>query len=306
MAQRHTHHRTMTQTHKHTPWIGLIALIWLCCTSIGSQACTLDAPSEWTLPDYDPQQLQATISTKILQVRAQYPQTCQAQLLIEMQNGQAPQLHGDQQPPLNFELSSQSNYAAPMALAPNAAAHIQLIPASTGISATQALPLWLRVPPGQWVKAGVYQQRLRLSLIDAVGRTLTERILTIWQPVRPKVSLQFAQTGSTQADLDFGQLEKGKTRQADIQVKHNTPYLLQLSSQNAGVLRNPQHPQSTIAYRLLLDGRHIDLQNTLQIPGNATSSTATTQHQLRIEIQEVERVRAGTYQDNLNLTIQAQ
>ena len=107
--------------------------------------------------------------------------------------------------------------------------------------------------------------------------------------MRPKVSLQLAQTGSTQADLDFGQLEKGKTRQADIQVKHNTPYLLQLSSQNAGVLRNPQHPQSTIAYRLLLDGRHIDLQNTLQIPGNATSSTATTQHQLRIEIQEVER-----------------
>lgn len=122
------------------------SLIWLCCITAGSHACTLDAPSEWTLPDYDPEQYQATLSTKILQVRAQYPNTCQARLMIEMQNGQAPQLHSDQQPPLNFELSSQANYNAPLSLAPNYAAQIQLTPASAGVNATQALPLWIRVP----------------------------------------------------------------------------------------------------------------------------------------------------------------
>ncbi len=295
-------HCPMTCSHKRAL---SSSQIWLCCITAGSYACTLDAPSEWTLPDYDPEQYQATLSTKILQVRAQYPNTCQARLMIEMQNGQAPQLHSDQQPPLNFELSSQANYNAPLSLAPNYAAQIQLTPASAGINATQALPLWIRVPPGQWGKADTYLQRMRLSLVDFMGRTITERTLTLWQPVRPQVSLQFRQYGTTQADLDFGQLEKGKTRQIDIQVKHNTPYLLQLSSQNASVLRNPQHPESTIAYRVALDGRNIDLKNTVHVHGQH-SSHSTTQHQLRVEIQDVERVRAGTYQDNLNLTIQAQ
>lgn len=292
----------MTHYIKFTPWICLVLLNFWC---MSSRACTLDVPSEWTLPDYDPEQLQATVSTKILQVRAQYPQTCHARLLIELQNGPLPQLHSAQMTSLNFELGSQASYTTPLALAPNFAAQIQLTPAGTGISAVQAFPLWIRVPSGQWGKADSYQQRMRLSLIDFMGRTITEKLLTIWQPVRPKVSLQFAQTGSTQADLDFGQLEKGKTRQIEIQVKHNIPYLLQLNSQNAGVLRNPKHPQSTIAYHLQMDGRNIDLQNTLHIRGHYTSST-NTQHQLRIEIQDVERVRAGTYQDNLNLTIQAQ
>jgi hypothetical protein len=297
------HNRSVTYPRKHPPWTWLS---WLICTSFGSSACILEAPSEWTLPDYDPQQFQATVSTKILQVRAQYPQTCQAQLMIEMQIGQAAQLYGDQNSPLNFELSSQANYAAPIALAPIPAAQVQLVPANTGISATQAVPLWIRTPPGQWGKAGTYQQRMRISLMDPMGRTLAERMLTLWQPVRPKVSLQFAQTGSTQTDLDFGQLEQGKTRQADIQVKHNTPYLLQLSSQNSGVLRNTQHLQSTIAYRLQLDGSNVDLNNTLNIRGHHHNNNATTQHQLRIEIQDVKRVRAGNYQDNLSLTIQAQ
>ncbi len=292
----------MTNKIKFTPWMGLMLLN---CWCMNSGACTLEAPSEWILPDYDPDQLQASVSTKILQVRAQYPQTCHARLLIELQNGSLPQLHSPQMSSLNFELGSQASNAAPLALAPNFAAQIQLTPAGTGISAAQVLPLWIRVPSGQWGKADNYQQRMRLSLIDFMGRTITEKLLTIRQPVRPKVSLQFAQTGSTQADLDFGQLEKGKSRQIEIQVKHNTHYLLQLNSQNTGVLRNPKHPQSTIAYHLQMDGRNIDLQNTLHILGRYTRSS-NTQHQLRVEIQDVERVRAGTYQDNLNLTIQAQ
>lgn len=281
-------------------WLALLlhAPVW---------ACVLSGPTYWQLPDYDPQSLQSQLGTQHWRIQADSAVPCRGQVVIELIDARTYTLvQALHDAALQFELRRQAQDAVPVGPSPAVLERVDLLAGPLAPSSAQILPLWSHSPPGQWVPAGTYERRLRLSLQDDWGRTLSELPLTLIQVVQPRVSLRWSNSGGTLASLDFGPLSRGQWRSTELSVQRNTPYSLQISSQNAGVLRNARFPEDTVPYRLELDGRSVNPHNTIVVPEQARSSGSTARHQLGIEILDVQRVRAGTYQDYLSLTILAQ
>lgn len=165
------------------------------------------------------------------------------------------------------------------------------------------------VPPGQRVPAGQYVGRLAVSLFDSRdgGQELvTRQTVDVVTQVAPSVVASFgsdAQAGIKSMDVGFGTLMKGQEKSLDFSVAANTPYSIDLLSENAGQLRH-EFTSNGIAYDLRIDGQLVQ-------PAAGTETTilqgsTSSQHRLDFMIRtETALALAGKYSDRLTLIIAA-
>jgi hypothetical protein len=176
------------------------------------------------------------------------------------------------------------------------------------IPAGGATPLTIRlsVPMGQLVSRGNYRALTELQLVEvgAPNRTIIATLpLDVTILVLPVVALSFSGTdrGSSNARVDFGQLETGETRQVGFLALSNGGYRLGVQSENGGVLRH-QRLDATIDYRLQIDGETVDLSGETNLDFDE-SNRRLARHRADITIGQVDGRPAGRYADTVTVRI---
>lgn len=288
-----------------TAWRRMLAAAALC--GLGAavlaqtgQDCRLDSPSTVHVDRYRPDS--APVATAwTLRVRS--TRSCAGRLQIEgLSEPGRLQLSASTGAADNLllSLSAQPGGTEPVAAAPLDAATVLV-----GAQQDQVLRWWLRPDPGQWLAAGLWQQTLIARLVDEQGRTLDAREVRISIPVDATVRAQFADAGGSRvARLDFGQLQQGARRATTLEVQANTAHSVTLESTQKGKLTNARAPQSPpIDWTLRLNGQAVGLAAPARLP---FLGAGRQRHVLDAEIGSIERVLAGEYRDELQITITAQ
>lgn len=266
--------------------------------------CVLDAPGLVLLNRYDPG-TPASPESWSLGIRSRKPQDgCQARLQIEApdSSGQLV-LQGKDPAGLRILLARDASGSQPVNIAPQDLGSFAL---AAGEQAQ--LTLWALQAAGQWVEKGIYRSQVRISLLDAQGRTEDQRDVTFQVQVHPSVQARFGQAsdalGVNSTRLDFGELVQGDRQRARLTVQSNSGYMITLRSSQRGRLVNRRFAQAQVPYLLRVDGRPValggsDAELEVARPGRQG-------HDLEIEIGMFERVLAGEYADTLLITITAQ
>lgn len=265
-----------------------------------AQACVIDTASS-SLPEYDPLQAGDSLWSLNWSLRS-LGQNCSGDLGLQASAagtlpGQVVLWPGGGPTGLVAQLSSESTGQGPALWWPQI---WRSVVGPSDPSTPLPLTLWWRLPAGQWPPAGNYPVSLRAMLWRSDGQLITEQTVVLNQSVRPRVDLNLV--GGT-GRLDFGTLGSGQRRSVDVQVRHNTPYLLRLQSQNGGRLQNSQWPQAHIAYRLWIDQQELPLASG-PVPLQRLAS-ALASHRIEVEIQSVDNPPAGNYGDDVLITVEA-
>lgn len=165
--------------------------------------------------------------------------------------------------------------------------------------------------------AGTYTDNVQVSFyaVDASNGNLSladVETFTISIIVATKINISVVDEGasydasSTSKVLNFGYLSTNQEKAADIRVVSNTPYKIQLSSQNNGSLSNPAR-NSSISYAMKINGNAVTLAGSQATPvtvgqGNRTSS-AGDRYNTKVTITgQTEDKHAGSYEDVITIT----
>jgi len=174
------------------------------------------------------------------------------------------------------------------------------------------LVFFSHIPPGQMVTRDNFRDRIEFTLYELEDglpgrRQETERI---WFETYAVVSVQVSvDLGSGRrplsgmvGTLDLGDLNRDGTATFDLVISGNGEYDIYLSSENRGELR-AAGIGAGIPYSLWVNGQWVRLnQGEDEI---AVSGGPGQTHSLRVQVGDVSRALAGTYQDNLTLTVEA-
>ncbi len=270
---------------------------FLLARALADQACELLTPPTWALDGYDP--ASASAATRALPIRIQAPRGCLVSLQAEWQGvGGELMLYGAGIEPLRLMLSSDAAASVPVPAAPQDIGTYRVEPGRDARAY-----LWATVAAGQWVSPGNYSSPLRLRLVSASG-TVSEREIAVTVHVRAAVRATFAGGAGKLARLDFGELQQGARRDAQLEVQANTGHRLTLESANRGKLVNRRFGQSTVPYRLRVAG--VPVPPEASGAGIDIAAAGRARHRIDVEIGEVDRVLAGDYADDLLITITAQ
>lgn len=265
--------------------------------ALAGQACELLTPPTWTLDGYDP--ASAAASARALPVRIHAPKGCLVALQAEWQGvGGELLLYGAGIEPLRLMLSTDAAASVPV---PGAPQDIGTYRVEAGRD-TQVY-LWATAAAGQWVSPGNYSSQLRLRLVSGAA-TVSEREIAVSVRVKAAVRATFAGGAGKLARLDFGELQQGARRDAQLEVQANTGHRLTLESSNRGKLVNRRFRQSTVPYRLRVAG--VAVSPEASGAGIDIAAAGRARHRIDVEIGEVDRVLAGDYADDLLITITAQ
>lgn len=159
---------------------------------------------------------------------------------------------------------------------------------------------------GRAVPAGTQSVSVRWLLYDA-STLLSEPISTLDTRLLAEVPALLGVTlsvaGARQAlagasvMLDFGELTEGAQRALEIGIEGNAPARLSVFAE-FGALRHSARAGYRIPYAVRLDGHPFD-------PGSASVAVdaGSARLQLSVEIGEVERRAAGTYEDVLTIVV---
>ncbi len=132
-------------------------------------------------------------------------------------------------------------------------------------------------------------------------------------PAAVEVSLVDTGGGFNVADttqlLDFGTLTLGESLAFDLRVRGNTPFDVSLQSANSGVMVHAAAPEQ-VAYTLDVDGGPVDLSSGGAVTIASFTGAATTiegeVYVIDVTIGAVAGYAAGTFQDNITVTVSAQ
>ncbi|MFC7335213.1 spore coat protein U domain-containing protein [Rhodocista pekingensis] len=167
------------------------------------------------------------------------------------------------------------------------------------------------IPAGQMVPADTYRDVVRFTLYEwedgTPGRILDSRTVQVRAKVREVFQASVRVGGITRplagvaGTLDLGELSNGAATTFDLEVSGNAGYDVSLESENRGYLVSHDGGGS-IPYGLTLDGRSVSLQRSVTL-GFGGSNAA--QHGLTVTVPAASNALAGTYRDNLVLTVSA-
>jgi spore coat protein U-like protein len=175
----------------------------------------------------------------------------------------------------------------------------------------------IALPPGQFVPPGTYKDRITLTAYEG---TLNQHIwrdaksIQIMTRIDSAIQLSLVQSGGAfDPDrrgyfLDLGELSEGKTAQVDLLVRNNTGYAIVFESENRGMLRHQGAVESdSISYELEVRGIRMRLTGKReQLDGvNEISSLQGDRYPIKITIGSTGDVSAGTYRDNITITVRA-
>jgi spore coat protein U-like protein len=172
------------------------------------------------------------------------------------------------------------------------------------------------VPAEQVRPPGIYTQPIKVTVYQGTRDNFVEqdaKIVVFSVPIDSVSEMSLGEPGAPfdaaakGHRLDFGGLAKGKAKGLDLRVRSNTGYHVTLESENGGFMKNtdPHHP-ATIPYSLQIGGIAVKpgpLQQTILSRSNRLTDRDGDLHQLMVTIGQVGNAPAGTYQDNLTVTV---
>lgn len=172
-----------------------------------------------------------------------------------------------------------------------------------------SLQFFSYIEPGQLVAKGTYLDQVTVNVYDVSTGTpvgpIATRSAQVKTKVRSVVSASVIVDGVSRplngsvGTLDMGDLTRGGAGRFELAVSGNSDYSLSLSSENAGNLVSPGI-QGGIGYRLYVSGRQVSLSR-----GSTVDLGGDGRYELRVETDPAGQALAGTYSDNLILTISA-
>jgi spore coat protein U-like protein len=172
------------------------------------------------------------------------------------------------------------------------------------------LQFFSHIEGGQLAAKGTYQDRVTVNVYELrdgvpIG-PIASRTAQVKTKVRSYVSAEVIVDGVSRplygsvGTLDMGDLTRGGTGRFELSVTGNSDYSLSLSSENAGRLMARGNPDG-IGYQLFVGGRAVSLSR-----GATVDLGGSGRYELRVESNPAEQALAGTYEDNLILTITAE
>lgn len=163
------------------------------------------------------------------------------------------------------------------------------------------------IPAGTLVPAGTYTDTVRFTLYQVTGGqpsgTEDTQNVTFSAKVYATVGAALIIDGSSRdlqsgGTLDFGTLSAGLSKSFTLSVSGNTGYTVNLVSENGSILKGPS--SATVPYTAKVNGSTASLTGA---SGISFSYSSNQTHNVALTIGDVSRALAGTYQDNLILTV---
>lgn len=172
----------------------------------------------------------------------------------------------------------------------------------------------LIVSPGQVRGPGRYAESLRVNLYKGTpGKHVLSdsKSILVSIPVAPVTELSVGsalETRATGHKLDLGRLSKGKGATVDVSVRSNSGYAISVESENGGCLKNLDPSDNrTLPYQLHIGNQRLDLRAAGGKLKRSRSANASGEiHALRFTIDDLSGVTAGTYRDNVIISVKSE
>ena len=220
---------------------------------------------------------------------------------------------------LNYQLYTTSGMNYALKAPPTAMAN-EVLSGSVPGAGGQVIPLSFVffIPPGQVVPPGTYTDRITISIYDAynsVGSPQATKIITIRAGVVAGAAMSIVPTGAPfnasrpQYTLNFGMLSTGQRQSCDVLIKQNNNCTVYYSSANRGVLKQVPIPTTDqIPYSCMAAGSMLDLSQAgrISLPPGISPGPDGARYPVSITIGNVGNATAGTYEDQITITVQAQ
>ncbi len=171
-----------------------------------------------------------------------------------------------------------------------------------------SIQFFSNIPGGQLVVKGTYSDRVTVNvyqLLDGIPvGPIASRTAQVRTKVRSVVSASVIVDGvarplsGTVGTVDLGDLTRGGSGRFDLDISGNGDYSLSLSSENGGRLVTTGG--GSVGYQLYVSGRAVSVAH-----GANVDLGGAGRYELRVETGAAGQVLAGTYHDNLILTITA-
>lgn len=256
---------------------------------------------------YDPFSATDTFDSYTIQVRNNTGSTCSYGLVFH--RASLPATMGGV---LSYAVTNAGGSSVMSTTAANVAAPVWIPVTNVPAGATVTVTYYVSIPRGQVVAPATRSDPIEVWLyaLNGSGNVVTPRLhrdnLTIRYTTPTSISTNVAGGGSA-TTVDFGELVAGAVRSVNIEARSNVNYQLRATSQNLGVMRLPA-PYNTwsIGYTATLGGSPLNLSTltgTVLGPSTPTPAAGRT-HALGVTIGSVTGKRAGTYTDDITISIE--
>jgi len=272
-------------------------------SAAAAQEVTLFIPTA-TIVDYDPFEGLAGLREVNLEAGYYGEAPISVRLII------TPDTHGDFRfigsgEPLEFEIISTygrsdiNRFDVPVTLVPS--------------GALQTIPLTFKIPPGQYADYGDVEIDLKIELVDSItSEALSdEKFLTLVRRTPMRAQTNFAgasagyENGTTYAVVNFGEINRGDSRNINFQVRGNTNVDIIMSSENNGKMINISAPDTLpINYSVTADGIQSDLSTPLEFTRRPNKTLNGSSYPLVITLDAMETgAFAGQYRDIISIDV---
>ena len=204
--------------------------------------------------------------------------------------------------------------------APTLALATEVISGSVVGQPSQIIPLSFvfYVPPGQVVPPGTYTDQVTFSVYPAynsTGNPDVTQTITLSVVVAAGAAISIVPTGGAfnsaapQLTLDFGALQAGQMKSCDVLIQQNNNCTVNYSSLNKGVLKQiPTPTADQIPYTLTASGLSIALTGpgSITLPSGVSPQPNGNRYPVTITIGSLANPAAGTYQDQITISVVAQ
>lgn len=172
------------------------------------------------------------------------------------------------------------------------------------------------VPPEQVKPSGRYTDQLKITVYQGTPANFIEKdSRTVSFSVRVEAVTEMAVVNSgapfdpqaKSQKLDFGKLAKGKAKGFDLLARSNAGYQVLLESESGGVMKHTDpHVAGTIPYVLHVGGSPVNLKGGRQTAlarNKRVTDRNGDRHEVSVTIGDVGNAVAGTYRDNITVTV---
>lgn len=190
-------------------------------------------------------------------------------------------------------------------------------PASASVQ-TESDQFTVRIPAEQFVRQGTYTDEVEISLYQGsisspeTAVRVERRNLQISSVTSSVAEVGLVESGGSSSSvdrnftMDFGPLNSGATRSADLLFRANSGYFLEAESANQGALLNVNRPGGfTIPYEFRYNGTIYDLSSVETLDASFLSGTGISfvRRPISVEIGSFSNVPSGLYEDVITFTI---
>lgn len=256
---------------------------------------------------YDPFSATDVFDAFTIQVRNNSPVACSYGLVFHRNT--LPATMGGA---VTYAVTNASGTSVMSTTGQNAIAPVWLPVMNVPAGATVTVTYYVAIARGQVVGPATRQDSINIWMygLDPVGNLVLPRLhsdnVTVRYTTPTSISTNVAGGGQA-TTVDFGELTAGAVRSVTLEARSNVNYQLRATSLNLGVMRLPAPFDSwSIPYAATLSGSALALgtvSGTVLGPSTPTPAAGRA-HPLAVTIGSVSGKRAGTYTDEITISIE--